>query len=545
MSKYSREHAALLTCAEVRKLIEGILENMHLGILTKANLRQRAEDLLLSNSDYWLSYAGAAFIGWLLDDRNLAAQGLKKALNIDDLRTSLFFLFISLREKRQQAAEKWLERYLEELDPFNLSSDFVCFMNLYVAGLLNTAGERQAGAVLSAWQAQQEADPEITNAILEQWHRWFREQRSAVSLSKEEHFEILSKTQNMDAEGLLRGAHLPQAALTKLQKLLQVTYKQQEEAAEINTYLTEFIENDRAASEKETDSPDLTYAEIFLKEEEGQRCFAYAELLSLWVLEARRYGASAAASQYALAALKDWIRSAADDVQAETIQKFPDNVTFHMDLESFNGHTAPFDYASRDGKNERENVQALQKIIEPWKQEELAKNRPGWKVFVLLASILGGGALLIFGGGWVITNHPVLLVLVVALALVGLLGWAAGIVCTIILALITALIMQLVIAIYTAHTTLCIAAAVLVLVALAARLYHKTIGMRRAIEKSFRDYALHQQWAVCSCMAEVADFYDFYMKNIKKQQELREFLNGLRPEDFIRQRHTSGRRIRV
>lgn len=539
MSTYNQSNHALLTCAEVRQLIQGILANMHLGILTKTNLHQRAEDLLLSNSDYWLSYAGAAFIGWLLADRHLAEQGLKRALNLDDARTSLFFLLVSLREKRAFAAEKWLQRYLDELDPWALSSDFVCLVNTYVAGLLPTAAERQVSARLADWQKQQAEDPEITGQVQEQWCNWFHQEQAAVKLRKEEHFQLLSSADNFSTEKLLKGAHLPETALADLTKIIQAEYKQQPPEEETAAYLDEFIENNRAADEKEAEKPDLTYAEIFLKEEEGQRCFAYAELLSLWVLESKRYGASTATRQYALASLKDWIRSAAEDVQAETIQAYPGEIHFHMNLSSFNGHKASFDYSSLNGKNERENLQALHQIIEPWKQEELDKNRPGWKVFVMLFSLICGGALLIFGGGWVITNHPALLACVVGLALIGLLGLTAGIVVTIILALLTALIVH----VLTAYTTVCVAGFVILLLLLSIRLFHTTIGNRRAIEKAFADYAKHQEWDVCSYMAETADLYDFYTQNIIKQQDLRDFLTNLHPEDFVRQR--AGRKIRV
>lgn len=540
-----RNQRALWNYADVRKLIKGLLDNMNMGILTRKNLRQKAEDLLLSNSDYWLSYAGVALIGWLLNDQKLARQGLQRALNLDDSRTSLFFLLISIREKRPYAAAKWQERYLSEQNPLGLNSNFVCFMNVYVAGLLDAADEKRTENILSEWQQQQEENPDIANTILNQWKRWFYEEKDAIQLKPEEQFRQLAEQGSVDTKEFLQRAHLPEVAVKEFRKIIQTPYKQKETKEEISLYLYEFIENDRSDSEKKSEKPDLTYAEIFLKEDSEQRSFAYGELLSEWVLEPKRYGASVATRQYALSAIKMWIRAAADDIHGETILNFPKKIDFHMKLESYTGHTAPFDFSSSDGMNEKEIIHQLQSIIGPWEQEELDKNRPGWKVFVLLAAILGGGATLIWGGSWVINNHPFILLALIALIFIWMMGLIYGLVVTAILAFIISLIINALSAVYAAHTTACVLGIAIILFFLSVRLFHQTIGNRRAIKKAFLQYTNNRKQEICACMAEVADFHDFYTKNIKKQEELRDFLEGLQIKNFVRHRHTTGRRIRV
>lgn len=95
MTRYGQAHdssrTALLTAQDVRTVAQSILKNINTGLLTTEILQKRAEELMVSAADYWLSYGTAALIYWFADEQAKARQALQRALQSDDQKTSLFF----------------------------------------------------------------------------------------------------------------------------------------------------------------------------------------------------------------------------------------------------------------------------------------------------------------------------------------------------------------------------------------------------------------------------------------------------------------------
>ena len=348
---------------------------------------------------------------------------------------------------------------------------------------------------------------------------------SPITLSEDEQFKLLKKAPKASVEELLQGAHLPGKALDDLQKLIADDEASVPKEQARSVLLERFIEADRS---------------------EGERHPVYKPYISWltdWCLDD---GKKAAISlrQYAIASSKDWIRSAADDAQGETVQKFPDSFEFFSNL-SYEGHTDKLTFHSIDGRNERDHLSALHTIIDAWQKEELSKHRPGWTVFAMLFCIIGGGALLYYGGGWVLDNHPFMLLAGVALLCMAFAGPIGGLIVTAILAGITALLMNAITSAYASHQYIFITVCVLILAGLSFKVYYATFGIRRKLEKQFKQYAWEEENCICRCMAETADFYDYYTKGMERQQDLHAFLDGLSASDYVRRNQTSARRIRV
>lgn len=514
---------ALLTEQDVRTIAQGLLKNMNTGLLTAERLQKRAEELMVSAADYWLSYGTAALIYWLADEQEKARQALQRALQADDQKTSLFFFLVLLREKRNQAADIWLTRYLDQQHPLQLASHFQYCLESYTDGWLSSTMRRQMEHMLSVWLQEQSQDAALIEAQMQTWRDWLEKERRAIVPAEEEQFKILKKTPKASIEELLAGAHLPGKVLTSLQKVATDDAPQPEEEAQ-KALLTRFIASDR--SEKEA---------AFVQQ-------PYLSWLTAWYFNAEKTALSL--RQYAMAVAKDWIRSAADDIQGETIQKFPDSIVFYSDL-SYEGHTSTLRFQTLDGKNEREELQTLHTIIDAWQKEELKKYRPGWSVFIQLFLLIGGGACIYSGGSWVWENHPYMLLAGVALLCIIMAGPIVGLIITAILAGAATFLIHTIASAYASHSTLFVGAGVLLLAGLAYSTFYSIFQKRRKLETQFCQYAQEEENNICRCMAEAADFYDYYTKGMAQQQELRDFLNRLTPTDYIRYRNNTARRIRV
>lgn len=523
-SEYA-SRTALLSSRDVRVMTQGILKNMDTGLLTKETLQKKAEELLVSADDYWMAYGLAALICWLADDRVKAQQALQRALQADDQKTSLFFFLLSLWEERDHAADVWLARYLGQQDGSSLAEHFQYCMEAYTDGLMNMSGSRHVEGRLNDWKSEQCQDARLIQQQIQTWHDWFDKERSSVTLNEDEQFKLLKKAPKASVEELLQGAHLPGKALDDLQKLMDDDEASVAKEQAKSVLLERFIEADRS------------------EEEQSSVYKPYISWLTDWCLDD---GEKAVISlrQYAIASSKDWIRSAADDAQGETIQKLPDSFEFFSNL-SYEGHVDKLTFYSIDGRNERDHLSALHTIIDAWQKEELSKHRPGWTVVAMLFCIIGGGALLYYGGGWVLDNHPFMLLAGVALLCMAFAGPIGGLIVTAILAGITAFLMNAITAAYASHQYIFITACVLILAGLSFKVYYATFGIRRKLEKQFKQYAWEEENCICRCMAETADFYDYYTKGMERQQDLHAFLDGLSASDYVRRNQGSARRIRI
>ena len=168
---------ALLTEQDVRTIAQGLLKNMNTGLLTAERLQKRAEELMVSAADYWLSYGTAALIYWLADEQEKARQALQRALQADDQKTSLFFFLVLLREKRNQAADIWLARYLDQQHPLQLASHFQYCLESYTDGWLSSTMRRQMEHMLSVWLQEQSQNAALIEAQMQTWRDWLEKER--------------------------------------------------------------------------------------------------------------------------------------------------------------------------------------------------------------------------------------------------------------------------------------------------------------------------------------------------------------------------------
>lgn len=95
---------------ELNEMFLGILRNISSGIFTRQDTENRARNLLIHYSDFWLAYAMAAMMYWYADERNNAETTLQKALALNREKTALFFSLFCVKNGRMEAAELWVAR---------------------------------------------------------------------------------------------------------------------------------------------------------------------------------------------------------------------------------------------------------------------------------------------------------------------------------------------------------------------------------------------------------------------------------------------------
>lgn len=95
----------------VRKIVEGLLNNLEVAFVSDATLVKAIEKEHLKLPDYWLTCAMLALMAWRNDDRKMAEAALERACMLDQKATSIFFFAMYLRMGRCSAALKWFDAY--------------------------------------------------------------------------------------------------------------------------------------------------------------------------------------------------------------------------------------------------------------------------------------------------------------------------------------------------------------------------------------------------------------------------------------------------
>lgn len=126
---------------KLRRITLGYVIGLDNTIISSENLRLEVERAYLQNSEYWLAYAIMAVMLWAQNERDAADRALKKALNLDFYKCSVFFLLVNLRFDRLQPAKEWYLNYLDKLDMTQMGSEFQYLLQAYLQGLFGTDPE--------------------------------------------------------------------------------------------------------------------------------------------------------------------------------------------------------------------------------------------------------------------------------------------------------------------------------------------------------------------------------------------------------------------
>lgn len=96
---------------KVRKLVQGIMDNLDLNMASEKVIYKSIERSHLTTPDYWLTCVLLSIMAWRNDDRALADRAMGEAVKLDMKYSSIFYMLFNLRMKREDAAMKWFVQY--------------------------------------------------------------------------------------------------------------------------------------------------------------------------------------------------------------------------------------------------------------------------------------------------------------------------------------------------------------------------------------------------------------------------------------------------
>lgn len=115
-----------------RKVCLGYVIGVDNNIISNEGLRVTLEKNYLANSDYWVAHCIMATMLWVNDEKEASDRALKQALEIDSMKSIIFFLLVNLRFGRTEAAKLWFRNYIERVDVNDIGEEWQYLLQAYL-----------------------------------------------------------------------------------------------------------------------------------------------------------------------------------------------------------------------------------------------------------------------------------------------------------------------------------------------------------------------------------------------------------------------------
>lgn len=160
----------------IRKTVMGVVKDFDINLVRNSTIQEISEELWITSSRYWLSYALLAITTWINNYQEVASNALSECVRRDPIKASLFFCLFNLRFGRNTAAKKWFFEYLKTLDPTKMQQESGILLQAYLNGLFGTDKELEndVNNVIKAWISELNADQAITDELKQAYQRYIQ-----------------------------------------------------------------------------------------------------------------------------------------------------------------------------------------------------------------------------------------------------------------------------------------------------------------------------------------------------------------------------------
>lgn len=158
----------------IRKTMMGVVKDFDINLVRNSTIQEISEELWITSSRYWLSYALLAITAWINDYQEVASNALAECVRRDPVKASLFFCLLNLRFGRNAIAKKWFFEYLKTLDPTKMQQESAILLQAYLNGLFGTDKELEndVNNVIKGWLSELNADQSITDELTRSYQKY-------------------------------------------------------------------------------------------------------------------------------------------------------------------------------------------------------------------------------------------------------------------------------------------------------------------------------------------------------------------------------------
>lgn len=351
----------------VRRTVTGILQVNDLALVKKATVEGITEELMLTTPRYWLTPNLIALNAWISDNKELADRALAEGIRRDNEKTSLFWTLVCRRAGRQDAAIRWLKRYLESQDEENISAETLTVIDAYTNGLLGFDSESIVSTQIDRWLERLKEKPGFVEKQITQWTEGILLKKKAYNNVSYGNLPAYSTTWPK-LVAVMEKAELHESCLAYFKGIMEAPCATETLTEQLDDILdrlvTDFDDEERPLKEEEKynqfvidfggdEKRAQQQLQLYRTQLEDKKDFT--QILTDIAMKTEGSRASASARKFALALSKDWIIEAYNDLTASYRSQVPQQIEIHVD--TFHDQTV-------DGSDEEEILKRFEGLVE-------------------------------------------------------------------------------------------------------------------------------------------------------------------------------------
>lgn len=158
----------------IRKTVMGIVRDFDINLVRNSTIQDLSEELWISSSRYWLSYALIAITAWVNNYPEVARNAISESTRKDSIKTTLFFCLMNLRFERYETARRWFLTYLDVLDPNMLQQETAVLLQAFLNGIFGTDKqlEHDVLSLIDQWIQELNADAAACEELVDTYSRY-------------------------------------------------------------------------------------------------------------------------------------------------------------------------------------------------------------------------------------------------------------------------------------------------------------------------------------------------------------------------------------
>ena len=159
---------------KVRRTISGVVKDFDINLCRNSTIEELSEELWITNSRYWLSFALIAISAWVNDSKTLAKNAVSESARTDAIKSSLFFCLVNLRFGRYEVAKKWLLCYFKQVVPTDLQNETAIIIQSFINGVfgVDKSLEYEVQKTVDEWVAQINIEEGIPESLIHDFDQY-------------------------------------------------------------------------------------------------------------------------------------------------------------------------------------------------------------------------------------------------------------------------------------------------------------------------------------------------------------------------------------
>lgn len=330
----------------IRRTIVGVVRDFDINLVRNKTIKELSEELWLTSSRYWLSYALIAVTAWVNNYPEVASNALSECSRRDGIKASLFFTLLNLRFGRNDAAREWFFQYMKTLDPEFLQNEAAVMLQAYLSGLFgrDKALQGKVDETIETWIAIINDDAQVCADLVQSYSNYISnlapgsdfsyasirrfctnaDEIEDVYKDLSKYARILELVESLDVEDLDTEVEDYSARIDAVMTSLITNYDQEEEELKNQQeYYNLVIKNNGSV-----DLAESQYQEMLRLKGEG---FNIGRQMIGWVLYDDENDTDVHVRKFALAHTKDWMKKALDTFSNDVQKRLPTGYRLSID----------------------------------------------------------------------------------------------------------------------------------------------------------------------------------------------------------------------